>query len=285
MTRIGVVVLTLMTGLSGPTEAMQLRCDVPQHNAFGSPVFGKVPPGIAEYQFVGSCKGDDGQATATYRARGTWTPTESNAAKANASEVYEFNLFRTLALDAPNGSRVRTFAFIIGARCDRDPWLYSNARCTAVGNNIPDEVKQAWPEVTAARFPRSRVAIGAAEQRRLRAMYAQANPGVATTPPEALRPEAVRRTATPFDASRISVGPKVGGETAVSKAAVEMSPRSNEELNRAALKTPRPDAAVVSSQPLVPKNPTPASTSTSPSRSSNPPQSSTISQPPSAFSR
>lgn len=129
------------------------------------PRFGTVPPGVAEYSFSGVCTTRTGQDLG-YQATAKWTPSESNPANANASEIY-----RISTLSGPS----RSDTAIIGARCDSDPWLNPQASCTRLGDNVPDELRIVWPELASGLFPHSRRAIPYGEQDALRKQYNSIN--------------------------------------------------------------------------------------------------------------
>ncbi len=140
---------------------------------------------MAEYSFRGLCKGKDQQTYVSYWATGTWTPGETDPRKANASESYNAqlnkNVWPSRSVDARGQGSV---VFILGAHCNSDPWLHpATAQCTPVGDNIPDDVRRAWPALATASFPMSRQAIGAAQRPKLIADYERINPPrVAATP-------------------------------------------------------------------------------------------------------
>ena len=131
------------------------------------PEFTRASPGRAEYSFSGICTARDSGRMLGYRVDATWTPTEGNPANANASEV-----FRVDSLSGPSQS----FTVVLGARCDADPWL-NDARCTRVGDNVPDELQQLWPGFTSSLFPFTRNGIRRDQRDALRAEYARNNGG------------------------------------------------------------------------------------------------------------
>jgi len=128
------------------------------------PKFTHVSPGRAEYSFSGACIARDGRSFA-YRADGTWTPSETNPANANASEIYRID-----TLSGPS----RSFDVIMGAHCTADPWL-NDAQCTRIGDNVPIEVRALWPGLVDSTFPRSRYGIREDQRVSLRAEYERAN--------------------------------------------------------------------------------------------------------------
>lgn len=130
----------------------------------GNPKFTQVSPGRAEYSFSGLCTTRDGRSLG-YRAEGTWTPSEANPVNANASEIYRID-----TLSGPSQS----FVVVLGARCDKDPWL-NNANCTRVGDNMPDELRDLWPELAGPLFPYSRPWVPYDQRDALRAEYDRAN--------------------------------------------------------------------------------------------------------------
>ncbi len=132
------------------------------------PEFSQAPPGRAEYSFSGVCTTRDDGRMLGYRVDATWTPTESNPANANASEV-----FRVSTLSGPSQS----FTVVLGAHCEGDPWL-NHARCTRVGDNVPDELHQLWPEFSDSLFPFTRDGIRHDQRDALRAEYARNNGGI-----------------------------------------------------------------------------------------------------------
>lgn len=170
----------------GAAEApqMELECGNPSLAA-GSPMFRTAPAGMAEYSFRGLCKGVNQQVYVTYWTGGTWTPTETDPRRANASESYNIQLnnevWQTREADAQGRGSV---VFLLGAHCNMDPWLHPRtAVCTPTGNNIPDDVRRAWPALATAGFPLSRNGIPGAQLQKLLADYERLNPPrVAATP-------------------------------------------------------------------------------------------------------
>ena len=128
------------------------------------PTFNQVSPGRAEYHFSGVCTTREGRFLG-YRLDATWTPSETNPANANASEIYRID-----SLSGPSQS----YVVILGARCERDPWL-NDASCTRVGDNMPDELRELWPELGSSLFPYSRRGIPYDQRDALRAEYAHVN--------------------------------------------------------------------------------------------------------------
>ena len=131
------------------------------------PEFSQASPGRAEYSFSGVCTTRDDGRMLGYRVDATWTPTESDPANANASEV-----FRIDTLSGPSQS----FTVVLGAHCEGDPWL-NHARCTRVGDNVPDELHRLWPGFADSLFPFTRDGINRDQRDALRAEYARSNGG------------------------------------------------------------------------------------------------------------
>lgn len=136
------------------------------------PNFTQVSPGRAEYIFSGACIAHDGRSFA-YRVGGTWTPSETNPANANASETWRIDM-----LSGPS----RSFDVIMGAHCTADPWL-NNAQCARLGDNVPIELRALWPGLVGSTFPRSRYGIREDQRVSLRAEYARANTKWQSVPP------------------------------------------------------------------------------------------------------
>ncbi len=167
-----------------PPLQVELDCGNPSL-ASGSPLFRTAPAGFAEYSFRGLCKGVNQQTYVSYWVSGTWTPTETDPRKANASESYNIQLNKDVWPSRDPGTRGEgSVVFIFGAHCNIDPWLNpGTANCTPVGDNVPDDVRRAWPALAAARFPRSRNGIPDQQRGRLLAEYQRINPvRVAATP-------------------------------------------------------------------------------------------------------
>ena len=129
------------------------------------PKFSATPHGMAVYSFSGVCV-TAGYRELGYRMSATWTPSESNPANANASEIYHFSY-----LSGAPGS----FDAVIGARCDRDPWLNEHAQCTRIGDNASEELRDWWPDLTASRFPYWLGMIPSGQRDALRAEYNRVN--------------------------------------------------------------------------------------------------------------
>ncbi|MEP6634432.1 MAG: hypothetical protein ABJA62_09510, partial [Luteimonas sp.] len=128
------------------------------------PKFTQASPGRAEYNFSGVCTTREGRFLG-YRLDATWSPSETNPANANASEIYRID-----TLSGPSQS----YEAILGAHCSADPWL-NNAACTRVGDNISDELRELWPELSDELFPYSRRHIPDDQRTALRSEYDRAN--------------------------------------------------------------------------------------------------------------
>ena len=159
-----------------PGPVVEIDCALPSLSA--APNFRTAPAGMAEYSFRGLCKGKDQQTYVSYWVSATWTPGETDPRKANASESYNAqlnkNVWPSRSVDARGQGSV---VFILGAHCNTDPWLHpATAQCTPLGDNIPDDVRAAWPALVSASFPRSREAIGNAQRTKYLADYERINP-------------------------------------------------------------------------------------------------------------
>src|SRR3954469_9277100 len=74
-----------------PAPVVELDCVNP-NLAAGSPIFKTAPKGFAEYSFRGLCNVKNQQSYVSYCVSCTWTPTETDPHKANASESYNIQL-------------------------------------------------------------------------------------------------------------------------------------------------------------------------------------------------
>jgi len=128
------------------------------------PKFTQLSPGRAEYSFSGACISRTGHSFA-YRVDATWTPPEIGRGNANATEV--------LHIDMTSGPS-QSYTILLGGQCGADPWLY-NVRCDRIGDNVPDEVRAWWYDVTRAPFPFSRLGIPHDQRAALRKQYDRAN--------------------------------------------------------------------------------------------------------------
>ncbi len=128
------------------------------------PEFTQVSPGRAEYHFSGLCTSRTGKSIG-YRIDATWTPSETQADNANASEVYH--------VDTVSGASMPGIA-VVGWHCTRDPWL-NDADCVRVGATLPVEPAEFWEEFGTKSLPASRLAIPRERRAALREQYALAN--------------------------------------------------------------------------------------------------------------
>ncbi len=128
------------------------------------PRFTQLSPGRAEYSFSGACISRDGHSFA-YRVDATWTPPEIGKGNANATEI--------LHIDMTSGPS-QSYTILLGGKCGADPWLY-NVQCERIGDNVPEEVRAWWYDVTRVPFPFSRLGIPHDQRTALRKQYDRAN--------------------------------------------------------------------------------------------------------------
>lgn len=207
--------------------------------------FTQVSPGRAEYRFSGVCIDRDGRSFG-YRVAGTWTPSEANPQNANASEIYR--------IDALSGLS-QSFDVVVGARCERDPWLHG-VNCTQVGDNIPDELRVLWPDFADSPFPYSRRGIPYDQRAALIAEYERANGGSdrLRSPIDRLRRVDGSRLASPT-AQSISGGVARPADQ-VSLNPQPLPPRTSDVLLTRSAQS-RIDAVTLNPQPLPPEPPDP----------------------------
>ena len=106
------------------------------------------------------------------RWEGSWTPSETKQDRPNASETLEIIGFEPFLPDRSPGGKIFMYWT---ARCTRDPWLQSGA-CNPFGAYVPDDLRQAFPDIDKQSFPRTATIISAADKQRLYAEYQRANP-------------------------------------------------------------------------------------------------------------
>lgn len=162
LTAILSIALAPSSAHADPQRTPALQCTAGGLTAH--PKFTQLSPGRAEYSFSGACISRDGHSFA-YRIDATWTPPENGRGNANATEI--------LHIDMTSGPS-QSYSILLGARCGADPWLY-NVNCERVGDNVPDEVRAWWWDVTRAPFPFSRLGIPHGQRAALRAEYDRAN--------------------------------------------------------------------------------------------------------------
>jgi hypothetical protein len=166
-------IIPLMIGLAILASAADTACADPPRTPSVTctggglrehPKFTQTSPGGAEYNFSGVCTTREGRFLG-YRIDGTWTPSETAGANANASEVYHVE-----TLSGPSES----FIAIVGWRCSIDPWLHDVA-CARIGNNVPDELRALWEEIGQGDWPPSSRGIPRNERATLITEYERAN--------------------------------------------------------------------------------------------------------------
>lgn len=146
----------------------------------GPPQFLSMPKGTAKYPFSGVCTsherpGDQIQ----YRLEGSWSPSETDPNKPNASESVTMTGYEPfIPIRAPGGSIFMYWT----ARCKTDPWLQpEGASCRLIGTSIPDDLRQAVPELLTLNFPKTDNMIALADRQRFSAQYLRLNSPVAGT--------------------------------------------------------------------------------------------------------
>ncbi|CAN5347466.1 hypothetical protein BH11PSE14_BH11PSE14_08990 [soil metagenome] len=158
----------------GPAPDLQLSCRT--SGLVGQPEFSGHLPGSASYRIRGNCSSADHAQSVSYDVDATWTPSETDPDRPNATEIFDITSNDNLSPDTrgQGGGEGYTEHVILSAHCDRDPWLFP-ASCRRIGDTLPDSVHQTWSVVPTGRFPTTASAIGAVERSRLRADYNAAN--------------------------------------------------------------------------------------------------------------
>lgn len=145
----------------------------------GQPQFLSIPKGTAKYPFSGICTsparpGDQ----LTYRLEGSWSPSETDPNKPNASESIEMTGFEPFIPLRASGGRIFMYW---AARCKQDPWLQPEPiNCRLTGAVIPEDLRQAVPELLTLNFPKTENMISPADRQRLYAQYVRLNSPAAT---------------------------------------------------------------------------------------------------------
>lgn len=142
-----------------------------------------MPKGTAKYPFSGVCTSPERPgAQIQYRLEGSWSPSEADPNKPNASESVTMTGFeRFTSIRAPGGSIFMYWT----ARCKTDPWLQpESANCRLIGTHIPDDLRQAVPDLLTLNFPKTENMIAPADRERLQAQYLGLN--LKSKPPTAI---------------------------------------------------------------------------------------------------
>ncbi|MDF0644433.1 MAG: hypothetical protein P0111_10405 [Nitrospira sp.] len=110
---------------------------------------------------------------------GSWSPSEKDPNKPNASEAIEITGFEPfIPIREPGGS---IFMYWM-ARCKQDPWLQpEGANCRISGTFIPDDLREAVPDLLSLNFPKTENMIAPADRQRLSSQYLRLNSPVAGT--------------------------------------------------------------------------------------------------------
>ena len=183
------------TGPAPASELIPVTCSTPLLN--GLPQFLTWPEGQAKYRFQGNCSSPTMPgAVMTVRWLGTWNPSETKTDRPNASEMVEITGWEPFLPDRLAGGTIRMFWT---ARCTKDPWLRAQAigkraiisggpnpffvpasrepdGCTPFGAYVPDDLRQAIPDIDKHSFPRTGTILSAADRQRLNAEYERVNP-------------------------------------------------------------------------------------------------------------
>jgi hypothetical protein len=154
-----------------PIQPIPVTCVKPLLT--GLPQFLSWPKGSAKYRFQSTCSSPARPgAVMIVRWEGSWTPSETAPDRPNASETLEITGFEPFLPNRESGGKIFMF---FTARCTRDPWLQSGG-CTPWGAYVPDDLRQALPDIDKQSFPRTGNVIAAADKRRLYAEYLRINP-------------------------------------------------------------------------------------------------------------
>ena len=146
----------------------------------GVPQFLHSPKGTARYPFNGICTSPERPgAQMRYSLEGSWFPSETDLNKPNATESFTMAGYEPFMPDrAPGGSIFMYWT----ARCKNDPWLQpEDANCRLIGTYIPDDLRQAVPELLALNFPKTDNMIASTDRQRLRMQYLRLNSPIAGT--------------------------------------------------------------------------------------------------------
>lgn len=146
----------------------------------GQSQFLSSPKGTAKYSFDGICTSPQKPgAQLQYRLEASWSPSETDPQKPNASESIAMTGYEPfIPVRAPGG---RIFMFWTG-RCKQDPWLQPEAAsCRIVGVSIPEDLRVVVPELQTLNFPKTENMIAPADRQRLHAQYLRVNSPVAGT--------------------------------------------------------------------------------------------------------
>lgn len=146
----------------------------------GPPQFLSMPKGTAKYPFSGVCTSPESPGNQIqYRLEASWSPSEADPNKPNASESVTMTGFEPfIPIRAPGGSVFMYWT----ARCKTDPWLQpEGAGCRLIGTSIPDDVRQAVPGLLTLNFPKTDNMIAPADRQRFSAQYLRLNSSVAGT--------------------------------------------------------------------------------------------------------
>jgi hypothetical protein len=169
---LGACITPFGTTPADPTP-VPTQCTPPRLTGF--PQFLRTPPGTAKYLFDGTCSNPAQLpgAQLAYRWEGSWSPSEQDPNKPNASESITITGYEPFIPDRAPGGRLFMYWT---ARCNRDPWLSAEgASCQRLGAFIPDDLRQVTPDLQATSFPRTRDAIPANDRPRLYAEYQRFN--------------------------------------------------------------------------------------------------------------
>ncbi len=162
---------------TAPPMPITTTCTSPKLMA--PPQFLSVPRGAAKYPFDGICTSPQKPGEQMkYRWEGSWSPSETDPNKPNASESITLTNYEPFIPDREPGGRIFMYWT---ARCSRDPWIDpQEAICRRHGEFIPDDLRTVAPDLHGHPFPRSATVIPPAEKQRLYAKYLERNSPAST---------------------------------------------------------------------------------------------------------
>ncbi len=144
----------------------------------GAPQFLHSPKGTARYPFNGICTSHERPgAQMLYSLEGSWFPSDTDPNKPNASESFTMTGYESFMPDRMPGGSIFMYWT---AHCKTDPWLQpEGASCRLIGTVIPDDLRQAVPDLLTLNFPKTENMINPADRQRLHAQYLRLNSPVA----------------------------------------------------------------------------------------------------------
>lgn len=134
-----------------------------------APKFLSAPKGSARYPFLMKCTSGERAGLMLFNWEGRWNPSETRQDRPNAVETLNIEGWEPFI---PGRTGGKLFMYWT-ARCTDDPWLQGGT-CHRYGGYVPDDLRDAFPNIDGRTFPLTENSISPSLKQQLVKDYQQA---------------------------------------------------------------------------------------------------------------